>query len=1333
MSKRISVVLFAFLFFGTLFFVVNRNTEMQKSKQQIQEKLNLLERPTPFTEFSEEKKTLKGKVKTDEPNKYAEYFRRIKTREGQSKPEYPDGYRIKELKKAKQQLQKLAKTNNKITEALPWIERGPGNVGGRTRGLVVDPDDPSHQTWFVGSVGGGIWKTTDGGATWVNKTPDLPNLATTVIVMAESNHDVMYAGTGEGFFNLDAVEGDGIFKSTDRGETWTQLSSTIANSDFNIINRIVVDPNNEDIVVAATNNGIYKSTDGGATWTKTYSAGRVQDLVANPLNFNFLYATRNSVGVLKSLDAGDTWFESSNGISGVNRLEIDIAPSDTSRLYVSAEGSSSKLYMSLDSGENWVEVTDASTNNYDWLGGQGWYDNTIAVHPYNENIVFYGGIDLWRAEIIFDSVQGITSVEENGTEAFMSYKPSGLSFLNGGVGTGEEYWDETVASQSDYVSVEIRYGPGKSQKAHRFINNTFVYKDYVDVPFEVWDVTNNIQLMVSFLDLQKNTDYNLIASRGDEIFVHAVAYDSTAPHSSIAQDMGAKYKNIYVVTPKNAIGVTWDPANLPESNLRINSGYVPVYKRNSVAITDGYNQYGESDRIHVDHHNILVIPINEATNEFALLNANDGGVAYSSDGGETWVETDQNGYNTTQFYGVDKKPGADEYWGGTQDNGTWQSPTGTSANASSAYTHQIGGDGFEVAWHYGNGNKLIGGSQYNRFWRTTDNWNTYEAANNGFNGWGNSSISPFISKIASSKSDPDLLFTITREGVYRSDNFAASWKLIPITQFWDNGNYFSQAQVAISIADPQVVWAGVAMTSTRKLHVSKDGGLSFTPVNNFDNVGGISGLDTHPTDPATAFALFSYAGYAKIIRTTDYGNTWTDITGFGSGSSSSNGFPDVAVYCVLVMPYNTDIIWAGTDIGIVESIDNGASWHLAANGLPNVAVWEMKIVDDQVVVATHGRGIWSVTLPELSGYTPPVVTLSPRINGEVGQSVGGITINASLRSVYDSTLVMVDNAPVKTVLANAVKDTTLQVPLNTNGEITVYLASYKDGRIYKSSSSTITVASLLQTRHGYVTDFSSNTDDFLADGFTFGTVSGFDSEAAHSPHPYENSSEYLLFLRVPIIVATTDATFQYDDVAIIEPGEAGTRYGDTEFWDYVVVEGSNGGDWIPLGDGYDARLDNRWLNAYNSDADGNSSMFRTHTINLLDYFNPGETIIIRFRMFADQFVTGWGWAIDNIKIQDQFVGIDDPEVIPTKFALEQNYPNPFNPSTTIKFSIPQKTNVKLNIYNSIGELVTTLVNEEKPAGNYSVKWDSHNLASGIYYYRISAGDFNEVKKMILMK
>jgi len=95
--------------------------------------------------------------------------------------------------------------------------------------------------------------------------------------------------------------------------------------------------------------------------------------------------------------------------------------------------------------------------------------------------------------------------------------------------------------------------------------------------------------------------------------------------------------------------------------------------------------------------------------------------------------------------------------------------------------------------------------------------------------------------------------------------------------------------------------------------------------------------------------------------------------------------------------------------------------------------------------------------------------------------------------------------------------------------------------------------------------------------------------------------------------------------------------------------------------------------------------------------------------------------------------VEDKEQFPTEFSLEQNYPNPFNPSTTISFSIPKEDFVSLKVFNSLGEEIAELVNETKPAGNYSFTFDANGLSSGIYLYKISAGNFVETKKMILIK
>jgi hypothetical protein len=198
----------------------------------------------------------------------------------------------------------------------------------------------------------------------------------------------------------------------------------------------------------------------------------------------------------------------------------------------------------------------------------------------------------------------------------------------------------------------------------------------------------------------------------------------------------------------------------------------------------------------------------------------------------------------------------------------------------------------------------------------------------------------------------------------------------------------------------------------------------------------------------------------------------------------------------------------------------------------------------------------------------------------------------------------------------------------------------------------------------YTNDFSSVTDDFIGPGFTIGTESGFSNNAIFSDHPYRSDRgidpddtvvlQYLL--KTPIILSGADPSLRFDEVVLVEPGEPGTEFGDDQFWDYVVVEGSSdlGVTWTPLADGYDSRAYSEWLDQWDSDivvtdgipdseAPGNEGLFKPRVIDMLasGNFSAGDEILIRFKLFADQLAVGWGWAIDNVKIQ-----IDDvaPEI-----------------------------------------------------------------------------------------
>jgi photosystem II stability/assembly factor-like uncharacterized protein len=1312
------------------------------------------------TDESEKDKVYKkDNDKFDKPEKFVEFETRIRRLPGKSTSDYPPNYKMMELTKAvnKKFNVSLSKYNSSFKQlqsgSLPWIERGPGNVTGRTRGLIIDPDDSTGNTWFAGSVGGGIWKTTDGGKSWVNKTPAFPDLATTTIAMAPSNHNIIYAGTGEGFFNVDAVAGDGIFKSTDRGETWNQLVATAGNVNFQSINRIVVNPSNPNLVYVCANvdynafnlgtySNIFKSTDGGINWLSVYNnkKARVQQLLMNPKNSNTIYATVNGTGVIKSLDGGQTW-NLTKGIKASGRVEIAIAPTDTTRMYASVElYSNSSLFISDDAGSNWVPVDELSGSSPDWLNGQGWYDNTLAVNPYFKDTLFVGGVNVYKIGLAsrIDTSEQITS-SVSSSENFLSFMDWGGDFFDGGGGIGSTFLGEFGVVDSDYVSVEIRFGPGISQKAHRFVrvasSAVLKYKDYISVPFEVWDVTNHRQLMASFWDWDKDSAFNLVpyveSNVGREyIFINKIPYDSLNPSPNLAVDNGEIYKNIYGIWPILADNVTWDPNNLPVSTLNINFQRIFAKTRNTTQLTNWYSGAG-FPYTHADHHNLNIFPINQAGNIFKILDPNDGGMSVSDNSGKTWSQITS--YQTTQFYGADKNPAADQYLGGMQDNGTWYS--GLNPNSGNKYTFFLGGDGFAVDWKYDDPKQFLGSLYNNQIYKTTDGGNSIIAANTGFTDWG-SYNSPFITSIAKTNEDPDLIFASSTSGAWRSDNFGDSWTLTPL--YFKGSDYNITGLVAISLSNPQIVWTAANTTVGYQIAVSKDGGLSFTyPVpDTKTHKSSITGIATHPTQDSTAFILLSIAQSPKILRTTNLGKTWTDISGFSTGTSSTNGFPDVAVYCLLVMPTNPNIIWAGTEIGLFESTDSGNNWALAGNGLPSVSIWDMKIVGNQIVVATHGRGIWSVNPPWLSGYTLPTVIKSPRLNTLSENPNGSLVISYSLRSAYDSSIVIINSKQgAKLNKNNTVLDSALNLPVTASAVDSVQVISYKSGGQYKSSIQFKKIDLLQAARNTYSNDFNKTTNDFSGTGLSIFQSTGFSSPAIQSVHPYSDNSESIYQLLVPIVVASANAVLSYDDVAIVEPANPGAVFGTPDFNDYVVVEGSlDGSNWIPLAAGYNSRSDNAWLNAFNAGMEGDSTMFRHHNINILNTFSAGQKILIRFRLHSDANTHGYGWVIDNLGIQSTATKINDNVVsLPKEFNLAQNYPNPFNPSTTIKYSVPYKGVVKIQVFDILGKVVATLVNEEKPAGFYSIEFNGSRFASGVYFYRIAAGEFTDTKKMIMMK
>lgn len=292
-----------------------------------------------------------------------------------------------------------------------WTWQGPGNIGGRMRSIVIHPTDPNKM--WVGSVGGGIWKTTNAGALWSPVNDFMANLAVSTMAIDPTNPSVMYAGTGEFLFGnnenpingLQGARGDGVFKTTDGGVTWNQLAQTkvsdpvvcpaIATCPWTFVNRMAISPDGSTIL-AATSSGIHRSADGGATWTRV-TASLVTpyfDIDFDPTNSQLAVAGSNTSAAY-STDGGQTWTVGAftPGIGGSDRVELAYAPSSPNIVYASVSQNGGEVYQSTDWGQSFTQVNTGNT----LLSGQGIYTNIIWVNPQDPTFLIVGSVDLWRS------------------------------------------------------------------------------------------------------------------------------------------------------------------------------------------------------------------------------------------------------------------------------------------------------------------------------------------------------------------------------------------------------------------------------------------------------------------------------------------------------------------------------------------------------------------------------------------------------------------------------------------------------------------------------------------------------------------------------------------------------------------------------------------------------------------------------------------------------------------------------------------------------------------------------------------------------------------------
>ncbi len=305
-----------------------------------------------------------------------------------------------------------------LFQALEWRFIGPYRGGRVIAATGVAGDE---RTFYFGAVGGGLWKTTDGGTVWKPIFDGQPVASIGAVAVAPSNPNILYAGTGEADMRSDICFGNGVYKSTDGGKTW----SSVGLRDSQQIGRVVIDPHNPEIVYVAAlghayapnpERGVYRSTDGGATWSHVLDKGPgigAIDLAIDPENPRVLYAAMWNArrppwsqygpiegpggGLYKSTDGGDAWSAiTGNGLPDGDWGHAGIAIARGTaghRVYALIDAKSGAgLYRSDDSGKTWSRVS-----NDPRITSRGWYFGQIAIDPHDPDIVYIPNVATYRS------------------------------------------------------------------------------------------------------------------------------------------------------------------------------------------------------------------------------------------------------------------------------------------------------------------------------------------------------------------------------------------------------------------------------------------------------------------------------------------------------------------------------------------------------------------------------------------------------------------------------------------------------------------------------------------------------------------------------------------------------------------------------------------------------------------------------------------------------------------------------------------------------------------------------------------------------------------------
>ena len=699
---------------------------------------------------------------------------------------------------------------------------------------------------------------------------------------------------------------------------------------------------------------------GLGTWEllgPTNIGGRIVDVEFDPIHPNIVYAAAATGGVFKSTDTGETWQPIFDDQAMLNIGDIGIDPTDPEVVYVgTGEANPSAhnlagggMYKSTNGGLSWsfvgLEHTEAVAR--------------IIVDPSNPDRVFVAAIGsyftpghdrgVYRSDDGGLSWSNVLSVSDSTGAIDLVMHPIDTAVLYAAM------W-ERVRRPTEAVL----FGPTSG-----------IYRS-VDGGVSWQKLGPSRGLPNS--DTQPVGRIGLAISSSNPEILYALYTD------------GFDYLGLYKTRDG---GDTWfdaDPyrgAGVGIHGFSWFFGQVRVHPRDpeKVYILDveflrsfngGRDWIGipGNSVLHVDHHALAFHP----NNPDYLIDGNDGGINISENAGLTWRKVDTP--PTTQFYEVGLDPNYPErIYGGTQDNGVLRTLSGIPDDWKMLpFGIGSGGDGFYVIVAKENSDFIYAESQYGVLRKSTDGGATFALLEsflpyryNGAHSEPGAEPRNWNTPVIMDPNDSAILYYGTNR-IYRSTTRGTSWRAISgsLTD-WTIGTLFGTVTtIAVAPSESQVIYAG---TDDGHVWVTNDHGATWTDISETLPYRWVTRVAVDPRDEYLAYVTFSglkwHDPQSHVFRTTNMGETWSDISG---------GLPDAPVNAFVVDPVDSDILYAGTDVGAFVSFNAGSSWESLGNGLPAVSIFDLDIHPEQhiLVAGTHGRSMYGLDLSSIATVTEPI-------------------------------------------------------------------------------------------------------------------------------------------------------------------------------------------------------------------------------------------------------------------------------------------------------------------------------------------------------------------------